>query len=106
VVPDLLLGNPAQCVVECLNAQLRPQPVVSERSAAGQDRVALVHQHSVIDLQQQARVHNGLVFLAERVGQGEHELLIIFVVLIGQPVRARRGHNREEAGDLVVLAER
>jgi hypothetical protein len=66
-------------------------------------RVGLVHQDRVVDLDEQARLDDRPVFLAQRVGEREHELLLARVVLVLEPVRAGRRHHREEALDDIAL---
>ena len=51
---------PAQRVVERVDAQLRPLAVVVDRAAGDEDGVVLVHEHGVVDLQQEAGVDDAL----------------------------------------------
>ena len=92
---------PVQRVVERVDAELRPAPVVLDRAALREDRVVLVHQHGVVDLEQEAGVDDRRVLLVQRVGDREDELLLGRVVLVAQPVDAcRRDHRQERVGDV------
>ena len=106
VIADPLLGDAPERVVEGLDPQLRPAPVVGDRAAEREDRVVLVHEHRVVDLEQEARLDDAPVLLVERVGDREDELLLARVVLVAQPVDARRSHDREECVGHLDASER
>ena len=101
VVADALLRDALERMVERLDPQLRPAPVVLDRAAEREDRVVLVQQHRVVDLEQEAGVDDAPVLLVQRVGDGEDELLLARVVLVAQPVDAGRSDDGEEGvGDV------
>ena len=56
-------------MVERLDAQLRPFPKLLEREIGLLDPVG--DEMRIVDLQQKAGLYNRLVFLAQRVGDGE-----------------------------------
>jgi hypothetical protein len=106
VVADPLLGQAAQRVVERVDAELGPAAVVVVGLPARQHRVPLVHEDGVVDLEQEPGVDDRLVLLVQRVGEAVDERLLGLVVLVGQPVRAGRGHHRKEPLDVRMGLER
>ena len=96
VVADPVLRDPRERVVERVDPELRPAAVVLDRPAERQDGVVLVQQHGVVDLEQEARVDDPLVLLVQRVGDRVDELLLGRVVLVAQPVDARRRDDGQE----------
>ena len=65
-----------------------------------------MQQHRVVDLEQEARVDDAPVLLVQRVGDGEDELLLARVVLVAQPVDARRRDDGQERVGHVDARER
>ena len=101
VIADALLRDARERVVERLDAQRRPAPVVVDRAADCEDRVVLVQEHRVVDLEQEAGVDDRPVLLVQRIRDREDELLFGRVVLVAQPVDARgRDDWQESVGDV------
>ena len=69
VMPHFFRRNVAQRMVERLDAQLRTFPKLLEREIGLLDPVG--DEMRIVDLQQKAGLYNRLVFLAQRVGDGE-----------------------------------
>ncbi len=104
MVADAVLRNALERVVERVDPQRRPAPIVVDGAAEREDRVVLVHEHGVVDLEQEARVDDTPVLLVQRVRDREHELFFGRVVLVPQPVHARgRDHRQERVGDVHAL---
>ena len=68
-MPHFFRRNVAQRVVERLDAELRPFPKLLEREIGLLD--PLGDEMRIVDLQQKAGLHDRLVFLAQRIGDGE-----------------------------------
>ena len=83
----------------------RPAAVVLDRAAAREDRVVLVQEHRVVDLEQEAGVDDPPVLLVQGVRDREDELLLGRVVLVAQPVHARGRDDRQERVDDVDAGE-
>jgi hypothetical protein len=101
VVADAILGDPAQRVVEGAHAQLRPGAVVLVALTLREHRVALVHEHGVVDLEQEPRVRDRLVLLVQGVREPVDECLLVRVVLVLEPVRTRRRDDRQKRLGLI-----
>ncbi len=90
----------AQRVVERIDPQCCVFAIVGEADP-GQAGPA-IRQVGVVDLQEEPGIDDRLIFLVHRLGDGEHELLVRFVIFVGDPVldRPRRIGRQERAGDL------
>ena len=97
VVADTILRDALERVVERVDTHLGPPTVVLDRPAQRQDRVVLVHEHGVVDLQEEPGVHDRPVLVSQRVRHREDELLVRLVVAIVEPVDARGRHPGRNA---------
>ena len=105
VQPDLLFRQPAQRVVERLDAQRRVPAVLRHRHL--REHLPAVGQVRVVHLQDQPRVDNGLVLLAQHVSDGEQGRLLVRVELVAEPVpRPCRGNGWQERLHAVVSPRR
>jgi hypothetical protein len=100
VEADAILRQPAQGVIERLDPHLGPFAIISERHARVDD--VLGHEPGIVDLQYEAGIDDGFVFLAQRIGQGEDILLVRLVMLIPDPELdiGRRDCRQERLLDL------
>jgi hypothetical protein len=76
VIADPILGDVAQCIVQRLNAHLAPA-FESLKADADSDAVPEGGQPRVVDLQDNARLDDGVVLLAQRLSQSEDEVFIL-----------------------------
>ena len=89
---DPVRRDAAQRVIECLDADRRPLAAFGN-AGLGIDQV-VGHQPRIVDLQQEARLDDRLVFLAHRVGDGEQIVLRLFVIGVAHPVFDVGGRDR------------
>jgi hypothetical protein len=94
--PDPVLGQPANGVVESLHADHGELPVVL-RGRLGVDHVPVLGDGGIVELEDEAGVHDGPVLLPHGVGAGEEELLLGLVVPVADARGAARSDRREEA---------
>ena len=107
---DLLSRYVAQRVVQCIDPQRGVFAILRDRDL-GQASPA-VRQVGIVDLQQETRIDNRVVFLAHRLGDREQERLVAVVIFVPHPMldRARRvrrqkgfchGHSGESGLEIV-----
>ena len=86
-----VLGDVPEGVVQRLHARPAPRAALGQAQARLEDPVR--HQPRVVDLEQEARVDDGPVLLAHRLGDGEEILLLGLVVGVPVPVLDVRGRD-------------
>ncbi len=96
VIARALFRDAAQRVVERIDAQLRPAPILG---VGHRRHHALVHigQEGVVDLDVKPGVDDRFVFLMQRVGERGQKIFFILVMLVlGAGQRAGRRDDRQE----------
>ena len=96
MIADAILRQSGDGVVERVDAQCRPFPVLRE-IVGGKRDIVHVGQERIVDLHHQPGVDDRLVFFAQRLGELEQELFVVLVIFV--PVArngARRRHHRQE----------
>ena len=88
-------GKVAQRPVRCLDPELDELQVVRQ-ARLRVDLVPALGQGRVVELDGQAGVDDGLVFLAHRVGAGVEEFLVAAVVLVGHAGARTGGEGGDE----------
>ena len=110
VVADTLHRNALERVVQGVDPQVGPAPVFLR--VLGNEKVIHVREDSVIDLDEETGLVDGLILLLQRFGDGVNVLLLAGVVLVDAVVGGAldmvvsdRQSIDEERGDARVAAE-
>ena len=92
---DLFLGDAAERVIQRLDMRFRPAAHVGDAQIRVQHVIG--RQMRIVDLQQEAGIHDGPVFVAHRFGNRVDILLVRFVVPVGiEILDAGRRNRRDE----------
>jgi len=94
MVTDPIFGQPLQGMVQGIDPDLGPAPVLFHRATLGHDGIVFMGEHGIVHLQIESGLDYRPVFLALGVGDGEHQFLVRGIVLILQPDDAGRRNDR------------
>ena len=97
MIARALLRQALERVVERFDADARPFAIIARRLRRHHHFVGVRH-IGIVDLQDQAGIDDGLVFVAQRLGDRKDLILIafiIFVLAIGRDARGRDGGHEE-----------
>ena len=89
VIPDAVRRQPAQRMVQHLDASCRPFPARLDARLGMHDVVG--GEERVVDLQHEPRLDDRAVFLAQRIGQRIKVFFLALVVLVAVPIGEIRG---------------
>ena len=109
VIADPVRRDAAQRVVQQLDTGARPSAALGEVDPGVHRPMA--RELRIIDLQDEAGIDDRPVFRVQRVGNGDAELFVGFVIFVGIPIgeiaRGHRGHEdfgRRDAPELAAQA--
>src|SRR3984957_3960714 len=95
MISNAVLRDSSERVVQRLDAQISPLTIFL--GTLLNQMIVHVGQHCIVDLEQQARVVNGAILFAERVGDGVDVIVFVWIVFVHAVVsRARRSYCSKE----------